>query len=137
MIWIWEVLFCNFSGGSLLDEPLFYVVQNHYWKHILPKLWGDVLLSFDWGARCCSKFTRMAHQPTNIILFTLSQTDYNGDYVYSSRGPPPIRHPPGAYHNASHQLNCHDSNFITLIVIVSLLIVLLNNINRWKLISIH
>ncbi|XP_059616287.1 lachesin isoform X2 [Phlebotomus argentipes] len=28
--------------------------------------------------------------------------DYNGDFSLPSRGPPPIRHPPGAYHNSSH-----------------------------------
>lgn len=29
-----------------------------------------------------------------------SVSDYNGDFTSPSRGPPPIRHPPGAFHNS-------------------------------------
>lgn len=39
------------------------------------------------------------------IFFTLSLfplwIDYNGDYEHSSRSPPSIRHPPGAFHNSA------------------------------------
>ncbi|CRK94267.1 CLUMA_CG007782, isoform A [Clunio marinus] len=49
---------------------------------------------------------------------SVAEADYNGEYMQSSRSPP-IRHPPGAFHNASHMLSHRNGLFVCFTSIIS------------------
>lgn len=66
------------------------------------------------------------HTLVMLVSICIFHLDYNGDYTLPSRGPPPIRHPPGAYHNsASSSSQLYLSFFRTLLYCKSLFYVCL------------
>lgn len=69
----------------------------------------------------------------DFYSFSFYPTDYNGDYMQSSRSPP-IRHPPGAFHNASHMFTRQNGLFICFASIISSLFIQRKYLNRWELI---
>ncbi|CAO1363115.1 unnamed protein product [Diamesa hyperborea] len=57
-----------------------------------------------------------------------AENDYNGEYIYSSRGPPPIRHPPGAFHNSANTLLNNDKHLF--LGLSTCLLICYNYLNR-------
>lgn len=69
---------------------------------------------------------------SNFHLFSHArELDYNGDFSLPSRGPPPIRHPPGAYHNNSHPPFIAPSTS-ALVILAIILIVMTPMLMRWE-----